>query len=189
MKKTFCFLALFAAGAACEKNPGAPEPPSGSLGVEYTGYRTGRLDTEGAPNQGVATDYAAAFDVVDDENAAGHLGGEQYADSTGQSIVITLNALTAGEYQLSSSCDWKTARCGYGLFEYDPNIGDATPAEPYEIMGGSIVIAEDSGGRLKGTFTAEAQMFNRATGNLILGRTLSLTNGRFDVPLLDLTPG
>lgn len=191
MKNTAAVLALLAASAlgACEKNPAAAAAPSGSLQVSYTGYRTGAIAAEGRPGRGIATTYAAAYDVVDAENAAGHVGAEEYRNGVAQSIVMTLNALTTGTYDLAPGCAWATARCGYGLFQYDLDATDNIDPESYEIRGGSITIADASGGRLRGTFSITAQQFNPATGNLIAGRVLTFTGGQYDVPVVDLTRG
>ena len=180
-------LALASLLAGCETNPAATGP-AGSLMAEYAGNVTGRLEAQGPARNRPGTTYAAGYDLGDSEAGALHVGGEQYQQNEGESLVMTLSAATPGEYSFDPECDFENERCGYGLFQYDDDTRDATEAERYEVTEGLLVIASATGGRLRGTFTLRARQFNSRTLEYIPGSDVTFTNGTFDVPVVPLQP-
>lgn len=179
------FVALAGLLAGCESNP-TVSGPKGSLIAEYVGNVTGRLEAEGPLRNRPGSTYATAYDLGDSEAGAVHVGGEQYKDFEGESLVMTLNAATPGEYSFDPDCDFDTERCGYGLFQYDDETRDDTDAEKYEVTEGSLVITSATGGRLRGTFSIRARQFDPSTLQYVPGSDVTFTNGTFDVPLVPL---
>lgn len=169
--------------AGCEDDPAGPAASSGQLSASYTGYVSGSINAEGAYRNRPTTSYAIAFDVLDTQNGALHIGGEEYRDGEGRSIVMVLSRATEGTYSFDPSCNFDNAQCAYGKFEIDYAVADNAPAELHEITGGTVTVAEVTADRMRGTFAIQAQRYRASTGELVEGETLTFTAGTFDVPV------
>lgn len=169
--------------AGCSDAAG-PSVPSGMINATFTGYIAGTFSPSGAYDDRPTTTYAVAFDVPDTQTGALHIGGVQYVDGIGRSLVMTLSRATPGTYGFGESCDFDNAPCAYGRFLNDENIADNEDPHAYDIIAGSVVISDDSGGRMRGTFTLEVQRYDPVTGQLIPDRFATFSGGSFDVPVV-----
>lgn len=186
LSRSLAVVLAAAAVAGCEDDPAGPTVASGTISATYAGYIDGTFSPSGAYENRPTTTYAVAFDIPDTPNGALHIGGEQYEDGTGRTLVMTLNGAAPGTYSLDEDCDYDAAQCAYGRFLIDEDLLDNKEAHPYAFIGGSVVIAETSGGRMSGTFSGEVQRYNPDTGALIPDRFVTFSGGNFNVPVVPL---
>jgi hypothetical protein len=64
------------------------------------------------------------------------------------------------------------------VFDLDPDLVQDDGRDGFSFRAGTVTITSVSGGRLRGTFSGTAQGFYDQ-------RTITITGGSFDVPLLD----
>lgn len=186
LSRTLAVVLAAAAVTGCEDDPAGPSVASGTISATYEGYIDGTFNPSGAYENRPTTTYAVAFDIPDTPNGALHIGGEQYGDNVGRTLVMTLNRATPGTYSFDDGCNFDTAQCAYGRFLIDENLLDNRDPDGYASIGGSVVIAEVSGGRMRGTFNVETQRFNASTGQPVPDRIVTFSGGTFDVPVVPL---
>lgn len=186
LSRSLAVVLAAAAVAGCEDDPAGPSVAAGTLSATYAGYIDGTFSPSGAYQNRPTTTYAVAFDIPDTPNGALHIGGEQYGDGVGRTLVMTLNRATPGAYSFDEDCDFDNAQCAFGRFLIDEDLLDDNDAHAYAFIGGSVVIAESSGGRMRGTFNGEVQRYNSNTGALIPDRFVTFSGGNFDVPVVPL---
>lgn len=180
-------LAAAALAACSTDSTGFEEIESGSLAFNYTGARSGSYSATGSftastgRNAFQALPFAAGVKINDP--VAGQLVGIiaflPFTASTGHQASFLLPPVTAGQtLDLATSCTTFTF-CPLGLLAFDLNLAVAAQdPDTFVFTSGTLTIASVSGGRMAGTFSGVAE---DSAGV----RTITVTDGTFDVPLVD----
>jgi len=187
----FLLLAAIASTtvAGCgDRRPTEPEPVT-SLSFTYSGGSSGtysvqgdvRLDGEQRPAYGT---WAAALQVPGSDLSitAARAGAAPMADV----FLIALHNISApGTYPLDPGCTFDTpTSCAIGMlaFNYDWNSSARLPDPLYVLVLGTITVSAMDAARIRGTFQVVG------IRPPALAPAISLTNGRFDVPIMQALP-
>jgi predicted small secreted protein len=185
--KTGLLTALAAATvvlAGCKDSTGSGgDIASGSLAFGYAGARSGAFSTSGgvrAQNGGGFTkeQFATAVKFTDpDGTSVAMVAYLPVTASTGHEVVFAFASATAGQ-SLALTDDCITA-CALGIvvFDTDPDL-EEDDSEAFFFTSGTLQVASVSGGRIRGTFSGTAE-------DLEGTRTITVSAGTFDVPLVD----
>ncbi|HVG46414.1 MAG TPA: hypothetical protein VM890_16840 [Longimicrobium sp.] len=189
MKTGFLAAALAAATVAmagCKDSTGNNnnEIASGSLAFGYTGARSGTYSASGSLEKQTATDFVKksfATGVKLSDGAQNFVGVVAYlpvAASTGHEVIFLFPSSAAGAtLNLTDTCPNASCPIGIVAFDTDPNL-EEDDSDPFFFTTGTIHISSTSGGRVSGTFSGTALDFEGT-------RSITVTGGTFDVPLLD----
>ncbi len=169
-------FALAALLVACDDDSTGIETPS-DLGFSFSGVTSGTYEATGTP--GVDADGRPEFgswaimaepDSVDGVVIASFRTTE---DPRGDLFVLQLASLQTGEF---TPCE-PNADC-HGRIFFGVNTDDFTDYDYYfEIVSGSVTIAEIGAGRLRGSF-----QFNALDQGGAGSDTITVDDGEFDVP-------
>jgi len=187
MKRRMMTLAVLAAAAAlagCKDSTGNDGVGSGSISFTYTGVRSGSYSASGefeklGPSTFVKKPFATGVSLSDaNGNVIGILGYVPVTATTGHQAVLVLPPVSGGEtLEIDPTCETVTF-CPLGLITFDINPdAQIDDSQGYLFTGGTVHVTSAANGRVKGTFSGTAV---DVTGT----QTLTVTNGSFDVPLL-----
>lgn len=191
MKTALLAAALAAATVSltgCRDSTGSDATVTGRMTFSFAGARNGTFFANGALRRleepvSVKRPFAAARKYVEQGSPlAGVTVVMAYApvtESKGIWVLFDLPDVTAGQ-TLDLSCPFYTAFCPGGIvvFDVDRDLGPGNGEDGFSSYAGTMTITSVSGGRLRGTFSATAQAYHDQ-------RTITITGGSFDVPLLD----
>jgi hypothetical protein len=193
MKTPILAAALAAAAvslAGCRDSTGSDGAYAGSMAFSFAGARSGTFSARGTIHRRgeinfVKRPFAAGYKYVDVDPASPFaelievMAYAPVTESRGTWVFFLLPPVTAGQ-TLDLSCDVYTAFCipGHVVFDADPNLALDDDRDGFSFRAGTVTITSISGGRLRATFSATAQGFYDP-------RTITVTGGSFDVPLLD----
>jgi hypothetical protein len=177
-------LAAAAALAGCKDSTGNDGPGSGSVSFTYTGARSGSYSASGefervGTSSFVKKSFAAGVTLADPSGQyIGVLGYVPVTATTGNQAVLVLPTVTGGEtLTLDPTCE-STTFCPLGLITFDLNPdAQVDDSEGFLFSDGTVHVTSVANGRIKGTFSGTAVDI---TGT----KTLTVTSGAFDVPLL-----
>lgn len=181
-------LATLAFAAGCEGNETlVPEDLTGSLSFGYTGSeRSGVFSANGelrlasdnsiqSGNWGAAFRSSDTLTIVAFQTAGSSRGTLFLATLTGASQPNTFTLACAAGQACSSGVMFNTTPSG------SVTASDTT----FVLTGGTVVVDTLTSTRVAGSFTASAEYSASATGPRDATRTLSLTSGRFSLPIRD----
>jgi hypothetical protein len=187
MKRGFLAAALAAAAVAmggCKDSTGSDEIASGSLAFSYTGARSGTYSVSGALEKESASSFAkksfAAGVKLSDgaQSFVGVVGYLPVTASTGHEVIFLFPASAAGAtLTLVDECATTACPIGIVAFDTDPDL-EEDDSDPFFFTTGTIHVNSVSGSRISGTFSGMAEDFDGT-------RTITVTGGTFDIPLLD----
>ena len=177
-------LAAAAALAACKDSTGHDGVGSGSVSFTYTGARSGSYSASGeferlGTSSFVKKSFATGVNVNDASGPViGILGYVPVTATTGHQVVLVLPPVTGGEtLEIDPTCETVTF-CPLGLVSFDINPDTQfDDSEGYLFTGGTVHVTSATTDRVAGTFSGTAV---DVTGT----KTLTVTNGSFDVPIL-----
>lgn len=177
-------LAATAALAACKDATGDNGVGSGSVSFTYSGARSGSYSAKGefekvGTSSFVKKSFATGVSLRDaNGDVIGILGYVPVTATTGHQAVLVLPPVSGGEtLEIDPTCEGVTF-CPLGLITFDINPDEQfDDSEGYLFTGGTVHVTSVANNRLKGTFSGTAVDI---TGT----QTLTVTNGSFDVPLL-----
>lgn len=186
--KTRLLTALAAATlamAGCKDSTGSTksEITSGSLAFGYTGARSGSYSASGVlhPTSTSFTkeSFAAGIKLVQNgTNFVGLIAYVPVTASTGNEVIVLFPSVAAGkDVNLSDSCAGSDCPIAAIAFDTDPDL-EEDDSDPFFFTTGTLHVTSSSGGRISGTFSGTAEDFDGT-------RTITVTGGTFDVPLLE----
>ncbi len=191
MKTALLAVALAAAAVSltgCRDSTGSDGTASGWMTFSFAGARSGTFSTNGAirrrdETQLVEKPFAAGYEYVSQNPlfqgpVIEIMAYAPVTKSKGTQVFFLLPAVTAGQ-TLDLNCDFYTPVCipGHVVFDADLNR-PSDGSDGFSFYAGTITITSVSGGRLRGTFSATGYGYHDQ-------RTITVTGGSFDVPLLD----
>ena len=187
MKRGYLAVALAAATLAatgCGDSTGPKATGSGSLSLSYTGARSGTFSASGALEKAGASsfvkqEFAAGVKLTDAaQNYVGVVAYVPVTSTTGHEVVLLFPSAAAGTtLDLTDTCVGTACPLGVVAFDTNPDLADDN-ADPFFFSTGTLHISTISGSRITGTFSGTAEDFDGT-------RTITVTNGSFDVPLLE----
>ena len=182
-------LAALAFAAACGGSDETlgPEERTGSLSFGYTGERAGVFAANGelrlgADNSIQTGSWAAA--LRDDANGLTIAAFQPSAGTRGTLFLVSLGAITQPT-SVALACATGQS-CSSGVAFNAIPAGPVTAADTtFALVSGSVVVDTLTSTRVAGRFSALGQF--SATGNSDRDptRTLSITDGRFSLPIRD----
>jgi hypothetical protein len=187
MKRGYLAVALAAATLAatgCKDSTGPKAAGSGSLSLSYTGARSGTFSASGALQKADASsfvkqEFAAGVKLTDGaQNYVGIVAYVPVTSTTGHEVLFLFPSATAGTtLDLTDTCVQNVCPLGVVAFDTNPDV-ETDNSDPFFFTTGSLHISTISSGRITGTFSGTAEDFDGT-------RTITVTNGSFDVPLLE----
>jgi hypothetical protein len=184
--KTRLLTALAAATlalAGCKDSTGSKDIASGSLAFSYTGARSGTYSASGAihPTASGFTKQPFASGVKltnGGQNFVGIISYVPVTASTGHEVIIIFPSTAAGQnVPLSDNCVTSDCPLAIVAFETDPDLQEDN-SDPFFFTAGTLHVTSVSSTRITGTFSGVAEDFDGT-------RTITITGGSFDVPLVD----
>jgi hypothetical protein len=178
---TLAAVALAACGDSTGSNPKAT---SGSLSFTYAGARSGSYSAQGTfqvqnDSMIVKQSFAAGLKVVSNgQTAMGLLSYVPVNSTTGNELIILFPGIS-GATSIDLDPNACTSQCPLALlaFDTDPNAAEDN-SQLFFFTSGHVNVTSTSNGRMKGTFNGTAE-------TLAGDSTITVTNGSFDVPLLN----
>lgn len=171
--------------AACGDSTGStPTATSGSLSFTYTGARIGSYSAQGTfqlqnDSTIVKQSFAAGLKLVSNgQTAMGLLSYVPLNPTTGNELIVLFPGVS-GAATIDLDPNNCTSQCPLALlaFDTDPNASEDN-SQLFFFSSGSVNVSSTSNGRMKGTFNGTAETF---AGDSVI----TVTNGSFDVPLLN----
>jgi hypothetical protein len=170
----------------CKDSTGGDNTPiaAGSLAFSYTGARSGTYSTSGAVAERsgggfVKQQFATAVKFNDPgQSSIGVISYFPVSTSTGDEVIFAFPSSGVGQTSvLTDNCN--TTGCALGLIVFDTNPDlQEDSSEPFFLTTGTLQVSAISGGRITGTFRGTAE-------DLAGVQTITVTNGTFDLPLID----
>jgi hypothetical protein len=197
---------LLAAGlAACgDESTGLDNdllPKSGEIGFSYSGAKRGTFLAKGALefNQDSTLklqSFAVATTRTDSSSATGARVLFEAVDLRLPRLDLFLGELPnlrTGTYSLNIACSWQSLpdNCAALAFGIDVDMQDAfseTGEFPlYLLTSGTLEVSSISNNRIRGDFQGTAKLLTVLADDLdfVPGADLTVTNGTFDLPLMD----
>jgi len=155
---------------------------SGSLAFGYTGARSGSYSASGAihaTTTGFVKEPFAAGVKLNDSGTdfVGIVAYVPVTTSTGHEVLILFPKVAAGQsVSLSENCVSNSCPLAIVAFETDPDL-EEDDSDPFFFTSGTLQVTSISGSRISGTFSGQAEDFDGT-------RTITVTGGTFDVPLV-----
>jgi hypothetical protein len=188
MKTGLLTAALAAATVAlvgCKDSTGNNTPiAAGSLAFSYTGAHSGTYSTSGAvvakSGGGFAKQQFATAVKFNDpgQSSIGIIGYLPVTASTGNEVIFAFPASGVGQtLVLTDNCTGTGCALGLVVFDTNPDLQEDN-SEPFFLTTGTLQVSAISNGRITGTFSGTAE-------DLAGIQTITVTNGTFDLPLVD----
>ena len=171
--------------AGC-KDSTAPSAPitAGSLAFTYTGARSGTFSTSGAVVAGASGGFAkqqfatAVKFTNPGQSSIGIIGYLPVTAATGNEVILAFPASGIGQtLTLTDTC--ATAGCAIGLilFDTNPDLNEDSSVT-FFLTSGTLQVSAVTNERITGTFSGTAEDEAGV-------QTLTVTDGTFDLPLVD----
>lgn len=170
------------ASAACKDSTGStPQVTAGSLAFSYSGALTGSFAANGIlthrDTSFVKQPFAAGVKLVGNsgQNVVGILSYMPVSASTGHEVIFIFPFASAGQtVNLTKTCTSANCPLAGVAFNVNPDLVD-DDSDPFFFTSGSLHITSTSNRRIAGTFSGTAE-------DSLGTRTITVTNGEFDVP-------
>jgi hypothetical protein len=182
-KVLFLLLALVLPLAACgdDDNPIAPDK-TGSLSFTYSGDMSGTFSVSGEANFDNADYPQNAFAAAQTEGGAVSIAGIRPTQPPKFDFAgIELEGVT-GPRTIQVCAQPTGGACPLVFFLLGFNGNGDTFDQGYVFTSGSVIISEINAERVRGSFQGTA-LFISGTGQPDFTRTITVTNGQFDVPV------
>jgi hypothetical protein len=169
----------------CKDSTGNDTPiAAGSLSFTYTGARSGSYSTSGAvlaQNGGgfVKQQFATAVRFTQPgQNSVGVIGYVPVTPSTGNEVIFAFPSSGIGQtVAFTDNCN--TTGCALGLIVFDTNPDlQEDNSVPFFLTSGTLQVSAVTNDRITGTFSGTAE-------DVAGVQTITVTNGSFDLPLVD----
>lgn len=178
------FFALLLPLVACsgEDDPIAPNKV-GSLSFSYSGDISGTFSVSGEANID-DNDYPQnAFAVAQAEGGEVSIAGIRPTQRPKFDFFGIELADVAAPRTIQVCALPTGGACPVIFFLLGANSDTEAVDQAYVFTSGSVVISGISAERVRGSFSGTAVLLNLATGQPNLARTITVTNGQFDVPV------
>jgi hypothetical protein len=189
MRRTYLAAALAAvtlATAGCKDSTGSKPVPSGSMAFSYTGARSGSYSVSGALTRQGANSFAKipfAAGVKLSDGAQSYIGIVAYLPvtaTTGHEVLFLFPRPAAGaNLALVDECADTSCPLGIVAFDTNPDV-DVDNSEAFAFNTGTVHVTAINSDRISGTFSGTAADIDGT-------HTITVTNGTFDVPLVNET--
>lgn len=177
--------------SACDNDVAAPDveaTPAGEIRFRYSGDRAGTFQAQGAlrrrlPGELVFGSYAAGFR---DSTTLFVEGVQAGTRPKGDVLILAVAGFTGpGTYSIDLDRCATASSCSGMVFGLGVNMENdrLPPDRVYLTTSGSAVVTAVQDGRVRGTFSGVAALFNLETSSR--GPELRISDGTFDVPLLN----
>lgn len=188
MRKLFPFLlALLLPLAACgDDNGTGPEEEIGSLSFSYTGDTSGTFSVSGEPRQDSNGNPIGEWAVAS-TSSGGELFIAGLRPTQGAKMDVMFMQLSGvtGPTTIAVCINPAqiTDECPQIFFAQGFNGNGETFDRGYFLLSGNVTISAMSSERVRGSFQGTAILIDPTTAQPNLGRTITISNGQFDVPI------
>ena len=168
----------FAAG--CNDSTGPSKV--GSLSFNYSGDMSGSFSVSGEPNLGTNFYPQNAFAAATNFSGSVTIAGVK--PRTAPLYDVMAMDLSNSDVTGPRTIDFcSTGGCPEVFFALGFNGDGDTFETSYIFTSGSVTIAAMDDKRMRGSFSGTATYLDPDTGTLVPARTITVTNGQFDVPI------